>query len=96
MKLFKFQTFAPAERAIKKKFLLGKLFFYQYESIKPSGFKIREMTATSFGRFYMESTSVISLKFLFFNVFFNFSLAFILHKMGLGTKSAKPWKPPPR
>ena len=43
------------ERAFKKKFLLGKLFFHQYESNKHGGFKIREMTATSFGRFHMES-----------------------------------------
>ena len=53
--LFKFQTYMTGERAFKKKFLLGKLFFHQYESNKHGGFKIREMTATSFGRFHMES-----------------------------------------
>jgi hypothetical protein len=51
----KFQTFAPDERAIFFKILLGKFFFHQYESTKPGGDQIREMVATGFGRFHMES-----------------------------------------
>ena len=61
-KLLKIQTFAPAERAIKKKFLLGKLFFRHYESNKPGVFKIREMTTPVLDAFIWNHPSVISLR----------------------------------
>jgi hypothetical protein len=38
------------------------IFFYCYESKKRSGDQIREMVATGFGRFHMESPSKQSLK----------------------------------
>ena len=41
------------------KILLGKIFFHQYESTKPGGDQIREMVATGFGRFHMESPITI-------------------------------------
>jgi hypothetical protein len=52
----------PGERAIFFQNPSRKFFFYCYESKKPSGDQIREMVATGFGRFHMESPSKQSLK----------------------------------
>jgi hypothetical protein len=51
----KFKRSRQANAPFFFKILRGKIFFYWYESKKPSGDQIREMVATGFGRFHMES-----------------------------------------
>ena len=55
MAFFKIKTNAPAERAIKKK-IPSRNIVFTYIWIDPASFiEIRDMVATSFGRFHMES-----------------------------------------